>query len=105
MIEWIEKSLQLCIDPGDTPENSFEELQNEFNLFNENQRMEIIEILKQQLEANAFIYVLSRFVRYMSIKEFEETLICEIYNFDTDCFCGCMLELQIFSRIKGDCQL
>ncbi|MEE1305216.1 MAG: glycosyltransferase [Agathobacter sp.] len=105
MNEWIKKSLQLCIDPGDTPENSFEELQNEFNLFNENQRMEIVKILKQQLEANDLIYVLSRFVRYMSIKEFEETLICEIYNLDTDCFCGSMLELQIISRIKGNYQL
>lgn len=105
MNEWIKTGLQLCIDSGLTPEKNFEQLQRKFEKFNYDQKKEIIEILKQQLETNSLIYVLSRFVRYMSIKEFEETLIGEICKLNTDCFWGSMLELQVISRIKGNYHL
>ena len=99
--EWIKTALQLCIDGDDTIEKKFSNLYFEYNHFSYNQKREVLNFLKEQLEVNDLIYVLSKFCHYMSINEFEEELLVQIYDLDANIFYKSMLEHQICCRIKN----
>ncbi|MCI8482847.1 MAG: glycosyltransferase family 4 protein [Lachnospiraceae bacterium] len=101
-IEWIKRAVRLCLNQekyGEI-EKEYENLEKQYNMFSEEEKNKIREIMKSQFEVNDFIYIFSHFIFYMKNESFREDLLDMIQKVDVDPYIGSMLELQI-TRIDG----
>ncbi len=104
-IQWVKDSVDICVNffsyEQAEAESFFLQLENKFMTLTYMEKQEIRKILLEQFTKEDLIYVLSFFVSYMDIKEFEDLLLDSIATVNYDCFTSIMLELQTYTDVAG----
>jgi glycosyltransferase involved in cell wall biosynthesis len=91
------------MDEDDTKEkrDAFAQLGQEYLAFTTEEQNKIRKVMKEQLETQDRIYILSAIIQNMKIGIFEEDLLSSILEENYDCYTGSMMELHTISSIEG----
>ena len=103
-VEWIKKTVRLCMKEFETDEEKrecFAAMENEYRHFTETEQRNIRDVMMTQFEVNDMIYVFSIMIRYMEIKDFHEDTMRNILRGNFDGCTGSMLEYQVLVWVKG----
>lgn len=105
VIDWIKKSVGVCASFDTYADNSlqdeFKKLEKEYVQFSQEEKNKANHILISQFDISDLTYILSFFVKYMNISEFEDKVLDCLISTDYDCYTNSMLELQVVVGISG----
>ena len=105
-IEWIKKSVGLCLEnPERTEEQRAEQfgiLEQEYLAMSAEEQKAISEVMLSQFEVNDLIFVGSYFMKYMKqIKTFQADMLTAVLRGKYDAYIGSMLECNITHNLDG----
>lgn len=104
-IRWLKRCMQLCLQDSEIDEinkkSQLSEICLEYSGLKREEQQNIINVLKERVEPDDAIYLLSYILNYMDLQELKEELYLDIMAGNFNCYTSIMLELQFYAVIKG----
>lgn len=102
-VEWIKKGVGLCVSASELSEQEkrvrYAALEEEYLGFPSETQRQIRSMMRSQFDNNDLIYVLSQFLFYMKIKDFQTDTMEAVMRGSFDCYTSAMLEVQVRVRL------